>query len=305
MASGAVAAFTGGEPGRALGEVGRLDRVQADPGLVGERIGHGHPPLLVASTAGRSACRPAGTRRARRASDTASSRASPGSLSRLARPIDLASSPDTPRPVRIRSRAWDWPIRRGSRTVPPSISGTPHRRQYTPNIASWAATRRSHQIASSSPPATANPSTAAMTGFDSSHAGRAHRPIDSVDVPVDPVAPTVDDRRRGPPPNRTCRPRRSAPPPSTSSSASNARNASARAAAVGPSTALRTSGRSIVTTVTGPSLERGDRVGHVDRSLLGPVSPARARRRSPGRSPRRSGRARGRGPGGRCRSRGR
>src|SRR5579863_3661180 len=37
------------------------------------------------------------------------------------------------------------------------------------------------------------------------------------------------------------------------SSASNARKASARAAAVGPSTALRTSGRSMVTVVTGPS----------------------------------------------------
>ena len=54
---------------------------------------------------------------------------------------------------------------RGSRTVPPSISGTPHRRQKTPNVASSAATRRSHQSASSRPPATAYPSTAAITGL--------------------------------------------------------------------------------------------------------------------------------------------
>src|SRR5215467_174701 len=59
------------------------------------------------------------------------------------------------RPVRIMSRARDSPIRRGRRTVPPSSSGTPHRRQKTPKIAVSAATRRSHISASSSPPATA------------------------------------------------------------------------------------------------------------------------------------------------------
>jgi hypothetical protein len=32
------------------------------------------------------------------------------------------------------------PDQRGSRIVPPSINGTPHRRQYTPNTASVAAT---------------------------------------------------------------------------------------------------------------------------------------------------------------------
>ena len=54
---------------------------------------------------------------------------------------------------------------RGSRTVPPSTSGTPHRRQNTPKTASSAATRRSHHSASSSPPATAWPSIAAITGL--------------------------------------------------------------------------------------------------------------------------------------------
>ena len=61
------------------------------------------------------------------------------------------------RPVSTRSIARPAPIRRGSRTVPPSISGTPHRRQSTPKTAFSSATRRSHQIASSSPPATADP----------------------------------------------------------------------------------------------------------------------------------------------------
>ena len=59
------------------------------------------------------------------------------------------------------------PISRGSRTVPPSISGTPQRRQNTPSTASSSATRRSHHSASSRPPATAWPAIAAMTGLDS------------------------------------------------------------------------------------------------------------------------------------------
>ena len=61
----------------------------------------------------------------------------------------------TARPVRIMSIARLWPISRGRRTVPPSISGTPQRRQNTPKTASSSATRRSHHSASSSPPATA------------------------------------------------------------------------------------------------------------------------------------------------------
>src|SRR5438105_4985310 len=56
--------------------------------------------------------------------------------------------------------AREAPIRRGRRTVPRSISGTPKRRQKTPNTAPSAATLRSHQQATSSPPATAWPSTA-------------------------------------------------------------------------------------------------------------------------------------------------
>jgi hypothetical protein len=51
--------------------------------------------------------------------------------------------------------------------VPRSIKGTPKRRQYTPSVALRAATRMSHHSASSRPPATAGPSMAAITGFDS------------------------------------------------------------------------------------------------------------------------------------------
>ena len=50
-------------------------------------------------------------------------------------PSRSASRAPTSRPVRIMSSARLWPIRRGRRTVPPSISGTPQRRQNTPNFA--------------------------------------------------------------------------------------------------------------------------------------------------------------------------
>ncbi len=137
------------------------------------------------------------------------------------------------------------PISRGSRTVPPSISGTPQRRQNTPRTASSAATRRSHQAASSSPPATAYPSIAATTGFDSR-------------IRVGPIGPSPSSSIR------LSMALRSAPaqnvPPSpystatlASSSASNARNASTSASAVARSTAFRASGRSRITVVTGPS----------------------------------------------------
>ena len=66
------------------------------------------------------------------------------------------------------------PTIRGRRTVPRSQSGTPKRRQNTPNVASSAATRRSHHRASSIPPATAYPSTAATTGLDKRESCRAH-----------------------------------------------------------------------------------------------------------------------------------
>src|SRR5947199_7556597 len=129
----------------------------------------------------------------------------------------------------------------------------PQRRQYTPKTAFSAATRRSHHAASSRPPATACPSTAAMTGLSSS-------------MRVGPTGPSPSRSRRlarSIPGSRIAF--RSAPaqkvpfaPVRTAtcsdSSASKRRNASASAAAVGRSMALATSGRSIVTTATAPWL---------------------------------------------------
>src|SRR5205807_5158185 len=160
-----------------------------------------------------------------------------------------ASSPATGRPVRIRSRARPWPTRRGSRTVPRSINGTPNRLLNTPSVALRAATRRSHHNASSSPPATAWPSIAATTGL-------------LKDMRVGPIGPSPASLRRFPEPAARAfrsKPAQNVPPAPVSTatascgSASDRAKLSAKAAAVSESTALRTSGRSMVTVRTAPS----------------------------------------------------
>src|SRR5437667_8767947 len=172
-----------------------------------------------------------------------------------------ASSPATPRPVRIMSIAWLWPMRRGRRTVPRSTSGTPQRRQKTPKTASVAATRRSHQSASSRPPATAYPSTAARTGFPSSMRVGPMGPSPSSLMRLSAVVHTAAPRRSWPEATAfRSAPAQNVPPAPVStataspSSASKRRNASTSTAAVGSSTALRTSGRLMVTTATSPSV---------------------------------------------------
>ena len=183
------------------------------------------------------------------ASSDAVSSALPDSTRRFTRPICSASSPETPRPVRIKSSARPWPIMRGRRTVPRSISGTPKRRLNTPNIASRAAMRRSHHNASSSPPATAWPSTAAITGLlNCNHVGPiGPEPFSSSAV----LRPSATSRRSAPAQKLPPTPVRTAA--QSVSSASNFLKASASAAAVAESTALRTSGRLMVTVRTLPS----------------------------------------------------
>ena len=184
------------------------------------------------------------------ASSSAAANAWPAGTTRLARPSERASSAATGRPVNTRSSARLWPISRGRRTVPPSISGTPKRRQNTPNTAVVLATRRSHHSASSRPPATQWPSMAAITGL------RSCRRVG----PIGPSAAMSGFRlsARSLVSNPPATVFRSAPaqkvpalPCSTatqaSASASKALNASASNCAVGPSTALRTCGRFSVT----------------------------------------------------------
>lgn len=148
----------------------------------------------------------------------------------------------------MRSSARDSPISRGSRTVPPSTSGTPNRRQKTPITADRSTTRRSHHSANSSPPATAWPEIAATTGFESN-------------IRVGPMGPSPSGATRFPSPVDSAL--RSAPaqnvPPSPHSTAtaafgssSKALNASLRASAVGRSTAFLRSGRDSITVQISP-----------------------------------------------------
>ena len=68
------------------------------------------------------------------------------------------------RPVRIRSIAFALPIARVSRCEPPIPGSTPSLISGWPNLAVSAAIKRSHIIASSQPPPSAYPETAAMVG---------------------------------------------------------------------------------------------------------------------------------------------
>src|SRR5436309_1014886 len=138
---------------------------------------------------------------------------------------------------------------RGRRTVPRSSNGTPKRRQYTPKTASTAATRMSHQSASSRPPATAWPSTAAITGL-----------LRSIRVGPRGARPSSLSFLRSPPAIALrSAPAQKVPPAPVStatfnaSSRSYAWNARVKDSAVGISTALRTSGRLIVTMATSRS----------------------------------------------------
>jgi hypothetical protein len=133
--------------------------------------------------------------------------------------------------------------------VPPSISGTPQRRQKTPSTASCSTIRRSHHSASSSPPATAGPATAAITGFDSAIRDGPIGPSPSAATRLPRSVPTAF--RFAPAQNAPSAPHST--PTDASSSASKARKASDSASAVGRSTALRTSGASRITVVTGPA----------------------------------------------------
>src|SRR5579883_426788 len=186
------------------------------------------------------------------ASVFASASAWPAGTSRLARPQSKASRAPTSRPVRIMSSARLWPMSRGSRTVPPSISGTPQRRQKTPNFAVSDATRRSHHRASSSPPATAYPSTAAITGLPSKWRVGPIGPGASSSKLGPRVRPATDFRSY---PAQKVPPRPVRIATDCVSSLSKARKASRSSTAVSGSTALRASAkRSIETMVVVPSL---------------------------------------------------
>ena len=226
-----------GEPGRPSSGLRRGQAVESPAGLGDQGLGVGQAPLregrpAVVAHAGLGECgQLVGPGHGAR------SRAVPSGTTRLTRPMARASSAPTARPVRMRSRARPWPISRGSRTVPPSMSGTPKRRQNTPKVALG----RGHpQVAPDGQLQAAGHGVALDGGDDrlgERQPGGAHRarPVDGhpVAVPVGqglevgsgtegPAGPGEHGHRRG-------------------GSASNAAKASSSASAVAGSTALRRS----------------------------------------------------------------
>mmetsp|Transcript_3912 Transcript_3912/g.11648 ORF Transcript_3912/g.11648 Transcript_3912/m.11648 type:complete len:234 (-) Transcript_3912:47-748(-) len=95
---------------------------------------------------------------------SASSSRSAAGTTRATRPRSRASSADIWSPVRTSSIARDFPTARVKRCVPPKPGIVPSLISGWPNLAVSAARMKSQVIASSQPPPSANPLTAAMIG---------------------------------------------------------------------------------------------------------------------------------------------
>ena len=101
----------------------------------------------------------------RSASAMAASSAPPFSVIWLISPSSAASSARIGSPVIASSIALACPTRAGRRKSPPPAAKRPRFTSGTPNLAPSEATMRSQVNAVSRPPASANPSTAAINGF--------------------------------------------------------------------------------------------------------------------------------------------
>ena len=124
-------------------------------------------------------------------------------------------------------------------------------------------TRTSHQSASSMPPATAGPSTAAITGLDNSSREGPSGPRGAAPEPGGKASPSTISAWNLARSARVAayfrsHPAQNAPPAPQNTatlaaeSASKARKACVSASAVSGSPALRAFGRSLITVVTGP-----------------------------------------------------
>src|SRR5690606_20223357 len=140
------------------------------------------------------------------------------SATRVARPRRTASSPLTMRPVKVSSLATSSPTSRTSVWVPVMSGIRPQRDSRTESLASGATTRMSAPSAICSPPPSAGPWTAAMTGTSSScHTQAACWPRWVIRPSVSPIAPSGAPPPRAsldaapPPPAIACKLLKSSP----------------------------------------------------------------------------------------------
>ena len=209
-------------------------------------------PHCSSVRSGRSAGRSAAARRAGAPASPPRQRPARGTT-RLASPMASASAPDTARPVRTRSRARPCPMMRGSRTVPRSTAAP----------RSGGRTRRGPQ--SWPPPACRTRWRAEPAGDGVPLDGGDHRlgqrkaspPSARTPVGAGRRSPAVTACRSAP--AQAVRRRGQHPHRARVWSASKASKASRRPVGADLSTALRRSGRSMVTSVAGPCAPRGAR----------------------------------------------
>ena len=173
-----------------------------------DRVVERRGPIARSSTARSSRRHVCGSALSSRASSTRRGVRRRGSVSRFASPMRSASSPLTPRPVRMRSSACEWPMRRGSRTVPPSIE------RYTPAPAEHAEHRVARRDAQVAPERELEPAGDREALDRGDHRLRQQHPRRSHRAVAVGAARGCRRRRRRPSgrrPRRTCRPRRSGP----------------------------------------------------------------------------------------------
>src|SRR3954451_19763129 len=178
------------------------------------------------------------------ASSRAASTAPPGSATTSTSPSRSPSSAVTGSPVSTSFIAAPWPTRRGSRSRAPPAATSERLTSGTPSFASRAATMRSQASALSSPPATAKPSTAAISGLRDARWTMPAKPRSPPHgrSPVTNALRSIPAQKKPPAPVRT--------PTLRPSSASSSSSPAAIPSASGRLTALRASGRLSVMTRT-------------------------------------------------------
>ena len=205
----------------------------------------------------------------------------PGSASRLTSPRSCARSASIGSPVSAISIATLRGSARGSRSRPPPAANSDRLTSGMPSRAPREATIRSHASATSSPPATAKPSIAAISGLSAERWVMPAKPRPSTNgrSPVTNAFRSIPAQNPLPAPVIT--------PTLRSGSASRSSSALAIPCATAALTALRWSGRLIVIRRT--RSRRSVRTGSLSALTPRTISdPARARRAAPRGRPRRT-----------------